>query len=240
MIILPPPVLPAAASLLRRWFLPALFAALLLPLCALLLLVFDPFGWYAVGAAQCRVAEGQLTLLAALDSATDHEAVLRAQLAQVTADAGRRHLRCPPIRVQAPPTPPSEDVQRAADRGAHSGKLQIILAWEDRNDLDLHVVCPAGGEISFNSRQACGGQIDVDANGDARTATASPVENVYFDDPAAGTYRIVVDPYAMRVAVDSRFRITIRRDGEPDKVVEGTARNGVHNQTVTQADVAPK
>jgi hypothetical protein len=65
------------------------------------------------------------------------------------------------------------------------------------------------------------------------------VENVYFDDPGPGTYRIVVDPYAMRVAVDSRFRVTIRRDGEPDRVVEGTARNGQHVQTVTQVNVAP-
>jgi hypothetical protein len=246
MRILPPPLLPAAVSLARRWMLAALLAALLLPLCALLMLLFDPLGWYVLSSPQCQVADGQLGLLATLHDATDREATLRAQLARVTEDAGRRHQQCPPIRIQAPSIPPprspspSEDIKRAADHGAHSGKLQIILAWEDRNDLDLHVVCPAGGEISFNTRQACGGQIDVDANGDARVATASPVENVYFDDPAAGTYRVVVNPYAMRVAVDSRFRVTIRRDGEPDKVVEGTARNGVHNQTVTQVDVAPK
>jgi hypothetical protein len=244
MTILPPPQLPSPVNLLRRWLLPALLGALVLAAFAVLLLVFDPFGWYAIAAPQCRVAEGQPALLADLRNAAEREAMLRAQLAQVTDDAGRRHLQCPPIRVQAPappsPSPPSSDVQRATERGAHTGKLQIILAWEDRNDLDLHVRCPGGGEISFNSRTTCGGELDVDANGDSRTANASPVENVYFGEPAPGTYQVIVDPYAMRVAVDSRFRITIRREGEPDQVVEGVAHNGQRGRIVTQVEVAPR
>jgi hypothetical protein len=242
MTILPPPRLPAVVSQLRRWLLPALLASFLLPLLALLLLLFDPFGWYAVAAPQCHVAEGQPALLAALRDAAGVEATLRAALAQVTEEAGRRHLQCPPIQVQAapPPVPPSSDVQRAEQRGAHTGKLQIILAWEDRNDLDLHVFCPGGEELSFNKRQSCGGELDVDANGDYLTANVSPVENVYFTDPAPGIYRVVVDPYAMRVAVDSPFRITIRRDGEPDRVIQGTAHNGQHGQVVTQVEVAPR
>jgi hypothetical protein len=244
MAILPPPRLPATVSRLRRWLIPALLASLLLPLLALLLLFLDPFGWYAVAAPQCHIAPGQPALLAALRDAADQEATLRAALAQVTDEAGRRHLQCPPIHVQAPatpaPAPPSGDVKRAEERGAHTGKLQIILAWEDRNDLDLHVLCPDGSEISYNTRQSCGGELDVDANGDARTAGASPVENVFFQEPAAGVYRVLVDPYAMRVAVDSPFRITIRREGEPDRVITGTAHNGQHGQEVTQVEVAPK
>ena len=242
MTILPPPGLPVAASGLGRWLIPALLASLLLPLLALLLLFLDPFGWFAVAAPDCHIAQGQPALLAALRDAADQETTLRAALAQVTDEAGRRHLQCPPIQVQAlpAPVPPADDVRRAAEHGAHTGKLQIILAWEDRNDLDLHVLCPDGGELSYNSRQACGGELDVDANGDARTAGASPVENVYFQEPGPGTYRVVVDPYAMRVAVDSPFRITIRREGEPDRVITGTAHNGEHRQEVAQVEVTPK
>lgn len=130
-------------------------------------------------------------------------------------------------------------MQRATERGAHGGKLQIILAWEDRNDLDLHVICPGGAEISYLTRNACNGHLDVDANGDTRTATASPVENVYFDNPAAGTYRVIVDPYVMRVGVESRYRVTIRREGEDDKVIEGVAHNGQRSQPVTEVEVPP-
>lgn len=204
MTILPPPGLPAAVSGLRRWLIPALLASLLLPLVALLLLFVDPFGWYSVAAPECHIAQGQLALLAALRDAADQETTLRAALAQVTDEAGRRHLQCPPIHVHAPAAtiPPSSDAKRAEERGAHTGKLQIILAWEDRNDLDLHVLCPDGSELSYNTRQACGGELDVNANGDARAAGVSPVENVYFQDPGPGTYRVVVDPYAMRVAVE--------------------------------------
>lgn len=238
MEILPPPVLPTAVTAQRRWWLPVLLAALLLPLLALLLFFLDPFGWYVVAAPTCRVAAAQPALLGALQDATAREIQLRAQLAQVTDDAARRHLQCPPIVVPAAVTPaPSQDVQRAAERGAHSGKMQIILAWQDRSDLDLHVFCPDGTEISFAHKDACGGHLDLDANSNSTTATATPVENVYFEDPGAGSYRIVVNPYALRGTTASDFRITIRRDGLPDQVVTGVAHDGVHNQVVTTVEV---
>ena len=247
MTILPPPVIPTAVSLLRRWLPLSLLAALSLVMLALLLLLFDPFGWYNVIAPQCRVAEGQPALLAVLRQEAERESALRAQLAQITDEAGQRHLRCPPIVVQAPPPqpsqqpqqPPSPDAQRATERGAHQGKLQIILTWEDRNDLDLHVQCPGGHEIYHAARSSCGGQLDVDANADTNTATATPVENVFFSDPPPGPYRVIVDSFAMRVAVDSRFRVTIRREGKPDQVVEGVAQNGQHRQVVTEFEIAP-
>ena len=242
MTILPPPILPVVASTLRRWLLPLLLVSLLLPLLALLLLLLDPYGWFAVAGPECRIADGQSARLAERPEPAARGSVLRAELAQVTDAAGRRRLQCPATRVQAPPAgqavmPPSNDIQRAERRGAHTGKLQLILTWEDRNDLDLHVLCPNGGQIYYDSRDACGGHLDVDANGDARTATATPVENVYLDDPPAGRYRIIVEPYAMRVGTDSHFRVTIRREGQPDKVVEGTAHNGEYNQMVADVQV---
>jgi hypothetical protein len=245
MHILPPPGLPVAISLLRRWLFPILIAALLLPLFALLLIFLDPYGWFAVAGPECRIAEGQPALLAELQDTKGRESVLRAELAQETEAAGRRRLQCPPVLVQAPAPvespsrPPSNDVRRAEEHGAHRGRLQIILAWEDRNDLDLYVGCPDGGLIFFKFRTACGGRLDVDANGDARIATATPVENVYFDEPPPGTYRVIVDPYEMRVGPESHFRVTIRREGDPDKVIEGIARNGQHGQVVTEVQVPP-
>ncbi len=236
--ILPPPPSPyAAAAPPRMWLWGALGAALLAPLLALELGMRDPFGWFAVDMPQCRLEPGQLALAQGLDDGVAREGVLRTELARLTADAGQRRLLCPPVPAQQAAAPQSQDAERAQRQGAQGGKLQVILAWDDRNDLDLHVVCPDGVDINFIRRRACGGTLDVDANGDVRQLTSAPVENVFFTEPASGRYRVVVDPYGMRDRAASPFRVTIRRDGRPDEVVTGTAQNGRRNQAAAEFTV---
>jgi hypothetical protein len=238
--ILPPPPSPYAAAAPRRtWLWGALGASLLAPLLAGLLLWRDPFGWFAVDAPQCQLEPGQLGLAQGLQEEVAHEGVLRAELARLAADAGQRRLMCPPTPTPAAAAPPSPDAERAQRQGAQAGKLQVILAWDDRNDLDLHVVCPDGLDINFIRRQACGGTLDVDANGDVRRLTPTPVENVYFTEPRPGRYRVVVDAYGMRERTASPFRVTVRRDGQPDQVTAGTAQNGRRSQAVTEFTVDP-
>ncbi len=238
--ILPPPPSPyAAPPPPRTWLWGALGASLLAPVLAGLLLWRDPFGWFAVDAPQCRLEPGQLGLAQGLQEEVAREGVLRAELARLAADAGQRRLMCPPEPVPAATAAPSQDAQRAQRQGAQAGKLQIILAWDDRNDLDLHVVCPDGVDINYIRRQACGGTLDVDANGDVRRLTPTPVENVFFTEPQPGRYRVVVDPYGMRERPASPFRLTVRRDGQPDQVTAGTAQNGRRNQPVTEFTVTP-
>ena len=242
--ILPPPRSPyGVAAPPRSWLWGALGASLLAPLLALGLLWRDPFGWFAIDMPQCRLEPGQLGLAQGLDDGIAREGVLRAELARLTADAGQRRLLCLPTQApQAavpPATPPSQDAERAQRQGAQAGKLQVILAWDDRNDLDLHVVCPDGVDINFIRRQACGGTLDVDANGDVRQLTPTPVENIFFSEPLPGRYRVVVDPYGMRERAASPFRLTIRRDGQPDEVVTGNAQNGRRNQVAGEFTVAP-
>jgi hypothetical protein len=237
MTILPPPSLfvpPGLSGARLAALLAALLLALLVLLLALYLVLRDPFRWYAVDVAACTVAPGQLELQAALKAEDARSAALRTELARLTDEAGRRRLQCPPIAVP----PPTGDTQRAQARGAQRGKLQIILAWDDRNDLDLHVACPDDREIIYYDRRtACGGTLDVDANGDERLATATPVESVFFPDPAPGRYRVIVDPYAMRVSQTSLFRVTVKREGQPDQVFNGTAVNGQRNQEITVVEV---
>ncbi len=240
-ILLPPPSPYAAAPAPRTWLWGALGASMLAPLLAWALLWRDPFGWFAVDVPQCRLEPGQLGLAQGLEDDMAREGVLRAELARLTADAGQRRLLCAPVQAPqaAPPVaPPSQDAARAERQGGQAGKLQVILAWDDRNDLDLHVVCPDGVDINFIRRRACGGTLDVDANGDMHQLTAAPVENVYFTEPQPGRYRVVVDPYGMRERVASPFRVTIRRDGQADEVVAGTAQNGRRNQLVSEFTVA--
>jgi len=237
--ILPPPPSPyAAAPPPQTWLWGVLGVSLLAPLLAGALAWRDPFDWFAVEAPQCRLEPGQLGLAQGMQEEVAREGVLRAELAGLVADAGQRRLMCPPEPAPAAaPSAPSQDAERAQRQGAQGGKLQVILAWDDRNDLDLHVVCPDGLDINFIRRRACGGTLDVDANGDVRRLTPTPVENVYFTEPPPGRYRVVVDPYGMRESAASPFRVIIRRDGRPDQAVTGTAQNGRRNQTVAEFTV---
>jgi len=239
MAILAPPPPYAAARAPRTWLWGALGASLLAPLLLLALAWRDPAGWFAVDVPQCRLEPGQLGLARDMDGEMAREGVLRTELARLTADAGERRLLCPAIPAAFAAAPPLQDAERAQRQGAQGGKLQVILAWDDRNDLDLHVVCPDGVDINFIRRRACGGTLDVDANGDMRRLTPTPVENVFFTEPPPGRYRVVVDPYGMRETPASPFRVTIRRDGRPDEVVTGTAQNGRHNQSIAEFAVTP-
>ena len=106
--------------------------------------------------------------------------------------------------------------------------MQIILAWDDRNDLDLSVVCPGGRRIFHRNRVDCGGELDVDRNAEGQL-TARPVESVVFaQEPAPGTYRIAVHHYQSNPPAppSSPFRVTVRQEGVPDRVFTGNAAPG--------------
>ncbi len=98
----------------------------------------------------------------------------------------------------AEPTP-VPTAQAMSDRliaaGASGGDLQVSLAWNGANDLDLHVAMPCGKELSFRDEHDCGGRLDVDAN--SRRIVDDPVENAFW--PAggaeAGNYVVSVEHY---------------------------------------------
>ncbi|MCA9053127.1 MAG: hypothetical protein KDA75_04785, partial [Planctomycetaceae bacterium] len=66
---------------------------------------------------------------------------------------------------------------RVRAAGGKAGNLQISLAWNDRNDLDLHLVTPDGRRLFYATpRSEDGGTLDVDMNVNAESTT--PVENI--------------------------------------------------------------
>lgn len=235
-IVGPPPPPPPTPRRLWLW---TLLGALLLALLLLLLLLWrDPFGWFQVPPAQCVVAPGQLGRLGELREAEAREAQLRQEIARLSLDLGNRRVACPPPpapppqRTEAvpPPVPAPRDINRARDRQARAGAVQIILAWDDVNDLDLSVSCPDGSRIDYNNLSACGGQLDTDSNRMA-PFTAEGVESVAFaDPPASGSYAIRVHHYPrggqpIGPSV-SALRVTIRQQGLPDRVLTGRAARG--------------
>ncbi len=79
---------------------------------------------------------------------------------------------------------------------AKSGNLRFSLLWNNRNDLDLHVVTPAGEEIFYGHKISRDyGELDVDMN--VQGESLKPVENVYWagDTAPDGTYEVLVRYY---------------------------------------------
>ncbi len=91
----------------------------------------------------------------------------------------------------------TEMSSRLAGSGARTGDVRISLMWNNRNDLDLHVVAPSREEIFFGDKKSkCGGELDVDMN--VGGETMKPVENIYWPKGGApnGLYRVIVNNYA--------------------------------------------
>ena len=115
----------------------------------------------------------------------------------------------------------TEFSQRLAREYAHeSGDIRVSLIWENRNDLDIHVVTPLGERIFFgNRRDTRGGFLDVDMN--VRGESTKPIENIVWPRGRApyGRYRVFV----------RNFRYHERERQPTDFQVE--IRNGNHHST---------
>ncbi len=95
--------------------------------------------------------------------------------------------------------------------------VRASLLWNNRNDLDLHVVAPSGEHIYFAHKQsACGGWLDVDMNVSGNTTT--PVENIRWGRGAAprGRYRVYVQNYRFheRDRQPTPFKVEVEIGGE--------------------------
>ena len=78
--------------------------------------------------------------------------------------------------------PENDDLDERLEReGGKSGAVQVSLAWDDYNDLDLHLFCPSGERIYFNNKDSeCGGELDVDMN--VKPVSDNAVENVVWQN----------------------------------------------------------
>lgn len=94
--------------------------------------------------------------------------------------------------------------------------VRASLLWDNRNDLDLHVVAPSGFHIFYGAKQStCGGWLDVDmnVNGDS----TKPVENVRWAKGAApaGRYKVYVVNYRFHEASSepTRYKVELEIGG---------------------------
>lgn len=120
--------------------------------------------------------------------------------------------------------------------GKVEGDLCCRLAWDYKDDLDFHMLEPNGGHIYFINRRrlsACGGELDLDANG-ADGLKADPAENIVYGDQRRmkeGVYELLVHNYSRR-SDEAGFKVEIEFGGqtyeiEYDKVVPQDAKVSV-------------
>jgi Ca-activated chloride channel family protein len=122
---------------------------------------------------------------------------------------------------------------RLAQSNARAGDIRISLMWNNRNDLDLHVVTPMGEEINFNNpRDSYGGFLDADRNLYGETLKA--VENIFWPDNAAprGNYRVYIQNYVNHETdpYPTPFQIEIKNGKEYlyfDGSVHGSGRSSI-------------
>lgn len=139
--------------------------------------------------------------------------------------------------------PEDDDIEERLQReGGKSGTVQISLAWDDYNDLDMHVFCPSGERIYFNNKKSeCGGELDVDMN--VRPVSKNPVENVVWTkDAPAGKYKIGVHFYKhhrkRRTKRTTTFRLRVVVHGK-SRDYSGTITSGTAMQMVSSFTLKP-
>jgi Ca-activated chloride channel family protein len=126
---------------------------------------------------------------------------------------------------------------RLRGAGAKSGDVRVSLLWDNTNDLDLHVIDPAGEEIFYGHRRSrSSGELDVDMN--VSTLTTKPVENVYWPVGGApsGHYRVFVHFFNNRERRDTPFTIEVLNKGEVSSF-EGVARKEKDRVPVFEFDL---
>lgn len=115
-------------------------------------------------------------------------------------------------------------LKRVQREGGRAGTVQFSLAWDDRSDIDLHILTPEGDHISYRRpRSRDGGWLDVDMN--VQGESLEPVENVQWADRAPhGRYQVGVHLYRDRSGgrrVPFRLRVKI---GDEILTAAGTVR----------------
>ena len=118
-----------------------------------------------------------------------------------------------------------ERVKKAG--GNVNADFRVSLSWFNYDDLDIHAEDPHNRHIYFCNKA---GILDVDMNaGGGRTR--EPVENLAWNNPPNGKYKIWVNQYSQRETNDVGFTIEVENQGNIEqysfnKSVKGNVQVG--------------
>jgi subtilisin family serine protease len=83
-----------------------------------------------------------------------------------------------------------------------TGDVQVLLSWDNQNDLDLACVDPAGHKVWYsNKRVPSGGMLEIDMNVQPRGSN-TPIENIYWPRGGApsGKYTVYLKHFKQHLA----------------------------------------
>ena len=101
-----------------------------------------------------------------------------------------------------------------------TGDVQVLLSWNNYNDLDLIVTDPYSESVWFKNRTvASGGQLEIDMNveyPDSKT----PIENIYWQQGGApnGTYNVYLQYHKQHEnKVETPYKVTVKQGNKTDE-----------------------
>lgn len=102
-----------------------------------------------------------------------------------------------------------------------SGDVQILLKWDNYNDLDLIVTDPNEESIFFkNRRSSSGGLLEIDMNVEYPDSQ-TPIENIYWAQNSApkGTYNVYLLYYKCHLPNlrETSFTVTVKHGDKTDE-----------------------
>lgn len=101
-----------------------------------------------------------------------------------------------------------------------TGDVQILLKWNNKNDLDISCVDPRGDMVSYSKKEVpSGGKLDVDMNNDNARLSSSPIENIFWPTGGApkGEYTVYLKYYAKHDLVErTSYEVQVKHGNQTD------------------------
>ena len=139
----------------------------------------------------------------------------------------------------ARPVPDTTNVDTTAveeaERVGQSGKLKVTLLWDFPADIDLHVIQPNGVEIAYNHRVDNSTRAHLDV--DNRRGGSGAAENIFWDAPDAGAYKVFLKYYSASkpggIRGSGTCRVVIFKEGQEPQTFEVGMNNVGEKKDIT-------
>lgn len=128
-------------------------------------------------------------------------------------------VHCPGSAIPPQPTPPVDPEPPTPI--PHSGDVQILLKWSNRNDLDLSCIDPYGDKVSYTNKTVrSGGELDVDMNASSSNMSENPIENIFWPTGGApvGEYTVYVTYFSQKEIAkrETPYEIMVKHGDKED------------------------